>query len=345
MTTILSEKEIEDYLGTLDLDNNTDIKVALMSLTPLSLEVFQQVISGLASASINIIDILQLPTINDFTINKLLVSKLDANSEYMLAQQYRNVIVPKYTEINKYKKLALGNIVKYIGKLLNEYTYIIKPKYNYIVSESYGFYNFDDIIKFYIDAANSSEVTEIISQYSQFMTDNRNEYPDIIAPDTSTCNLCKLVKSTQVEPYFLLINNSLYKNNMSDTLHWLLNDIYSNVQPENFDKIMNDNYKLMAKYNAEDKALYGETGKIILDKVSIDWSHINTAKTMYNVDKLRINTYYLPLMYGETELVDLNLANFMFITVLLDETRNTLLKIRNIINDKFNEFYELQRGS
>lgn len=339
MTIILSDEEITTYLETLDIEANTDIKLALASLTPLSLPLFREVLSGLAGGSIFLSDILALPTVSDFTIRKLLSVKLASDSAFVIANNYRNVVLPNYTNLNAIKAQAIGDIRVHIKKLLTKHFYVITPKYNYVVSEDVGFYDFDDILEFYTAAANSDEVLQHIANFANFANASEITHPNIVPAPLSACNIFKLIQSVTTQPYFLEIRGTAFANNQTETLHWIMNERYTSVSPENFNLVMEENYKIMAEHNAEDITKYGETGRIILDKLSTNWQGVIDRKVSTSVDRVRINTYYLPMLYGETDLVELAKADFDFINTYLTEARKTLVAIHSVINRKFTEFY------
>lgn len=336
---ILTDTQIEDYLATLDLDNNPDIKTVLMSLTPLSTDTFRQVMSGLAGTVVTLQDISQLPTVNDFTVDKLLGQKFASNDSYVLRNKYKVEILPSLANFYPTKIAAIGDITTYIKKTLHQFTYLISPKFNFIVSEENGFFNFEDALSFYNSAAASAEVATEITNFIAFFDANKATYPNILAATSTSCDICTLISDTATKPLFLEIQNGPYTNTQTPTMQWLLNDIYPNVIPENFESIMNDNYELMAANNAADVSTYGETGRIILDVQTDVWTDIQTVKTKLTVDKARINLYYLPVIYDETAMITQGATEIAFLITFLTEAKDTLWRIRNIINTKFDDYY------
>lgn len=337
---ILSDSQIEDYLNTLDLDANPDIKTVLMSLTPLSLDVFRQVMSGLAGGVLQVHDISQLPTVNDFTVNKLLGTKLASDDTYVLRNRYKIEIIPKLANFNLVKKNAMGNISDYINKILNEYTYLIKPKYNFVLSNNSGFYNFDEVIFFYNEVSNSPEVQTEVDNFITYFDSIKTQEPDMFSANSENCNICNLIRSTMSKPLFLQIQNGPYEDSTTPTLLWLLNNIFVTVIPENFENIMNDNYELMAQHNADDISLYGESGRVVLDVQQDTWTDIQDIKTKFLVDKARVNLYYLHFLYDNTDIVNDSKNKLDLLNEFLSTARETLWKIRNIINQKFEENYQ-----
>lgn len=339
--SVLTDREVSEYVASLDLSPGTEAYRTLQRLLLLSRSTFARAVSALAGGLLSFTALRALPAMNDRLVEELINTRLGTDDPDTLAWRYREEWLPASLDLPALRRAAIGQAGAYLArKFYDRWGTVIRPRYDFLKTDPTAYHTYAEAYSARMIIASLDEALEPIERFREAHTILRASFPELLQPIDTDCPILRLVESMLTQPIFLERPGGGGRIE-APLLEDVLCQLYLNVAPRDYDRFLREvAVPAMVEVAEDDASQNGAPGASAL-LAATPWEPLPETGLTWFLARLRMTRVHLPEAYGSlvsspTQLAE-DRARLAAILTYLDVARQAIIDFRSVIERKLAE--------
>lgn len=294
--TVLTDLQLSNYLGTLDL-TNAETQATLNEMLLLSPATFSRAVSAIAQGLFGLGQIRGLPAMNDRLVEALIATRLGATDQGALQWSYATQWLPASIDVPALRAAALGPPTEFVVARLHDlFGDLLQPLYDFTGTDETRFFSYAEARAAYALGAGGPVATAALAGFAAAHAALRLAHPELLQAADADCPVLAAVLGLATGLDFLERPGA--EAALGEVLALLLTAAYRHPTPSEYAAWWaGEALPAMAAAEAADPDHSGLPGAQAL-LAATPWPALPAAGLSAALAGARLARVYLPAAYG-----------------------------------------------